>query len=71
MKVARVAMGPAVRILFPSAKSQVRNGDINGVEADDRSRMVGRRIVPTRWHGRCRDYHEMNGCRIPTQAVAS
>jgi hypothetical protein len=40
-------------------------------EADDRPRMVGRRVVPTRWQGWCCDYREMNGCRIPTRAVAS
>jgi hypothetical protein len=57
--------GPArVRLLF-------ENGDITRIEADDRPRMVGRRIVPTRWQGRCSDYREMNGCRIPTRAVAS
>jgi len=33
--------------------------------------MVGRRIVPTRWQGRCCDYREVNRCRIPTRAVVS
>jgi hypothetical protein len=47
------------------------NGDITRVEADDRPRAVGRRNVPTRWHGGCCDYREVDGCRIPTQAVAS
>jgi hypothetical protein len=57
--------GPArVRLIF-------ENGDITRVEADDRPRMVGCRIVPTRWEGRCCDYRQMNGCRIPTRAVAS
>jgi hypothetical protein len=51
--------GPArVRLIF-------ENGDINRIEADDR------RIVPTRWQGRCCDYREMNGYCIPTRAVAS
>jgi uncharacterized protein DUF6544 len=49
----------------------VENGDITRVEADDRPRMVGRRLVPTRWQGRCSDYREMNGCRIPTRAAVS
>jgi hypothetical protein len=57
--------GPArLRLVF-------ENGDITRVEADDRPRAAGRRIVPTRWQGRCGDYREMNGCRIPTRAVAS
>jgi hypothetical protein len=57
--------GPArVRLIF-------ENGDITRIEADDRPLMVGRRIIPTRWQGRCCDYREMNGCRIPTRAVVS
>jgi hypothetical protein len=55
---------PRVRVIF-------ENGDITRVEADDRARTVGRRTVPTRWRGRCCDYREMNGCRIPTRAVVS
>ncbi len=47
------------------------NDDVAGIEADDRPRAVGRRIVPTRWQGHCDDYREMNGCRIPTRAAAS
>ena len=53
-----------VRLIF-------ENGDITRIEADDRPRMIGRRIVPTRWQGRCCDYREMNGCRIPTRAMVS
>jgi Family of unknown function (DUF6544) len=57
--------GPArVRLIF-------ENGDIIRVEADDRPRAVGRRIVPTRWQGRCCDYREVDGCRIPTRAVVT
>ena len=57
--------GPArVRLIF-------ENGDITRIEADDRPRMVGRRVVPTRWQGHCCDYREMNGCRIPPRAVVS
>jgi hypothetical protein len=57
--------GPArVRLIF-------ENGDITRVEADDRPRAAGRRTRPTRWQGRCYDYREMGGCRIPTWAVAS
>jgi hypothetical protein len=59
----------------PAGPAQVRlvfeNGDIACVEAEDRPRMTGRRIVPTRWQGHCFDYREINGCRIPTRAVAS
>jgi hypothetical protein len=59
----------------PAGPAQVRlifeNGDITRVEAADRPRMVGRRIVPTRWQGRCGDYRKMGGCRIPTRAVVS
>lgn len=59
------AAGPArVRLIF-------KNGDVAGIEADDRPRAVGRRIVPTRWQGRCDDYREMNGWRVPTRAMAS
>jgi len=47
------------------------NGDITRIEADDRPRAVGGRTIPTRWHGRCFDYREMDGCRIPTRAVVS
>jgi len=53
-----------VRLIF-------ENGDIARVEAEDRPRMTGRRIVPTCWQGHCFDYREINGCRIPTRAVAS
>jgi Family of unknown function (DUF6544) len=53
-----------VRLIF-------ENGDITRVEADDRPRMVGRRIIPTRWQGRCCDYREVNGYRIPTRAVVN
>jgi hypothetical protein len=53
-----------VRLIF-------ENGDITRVEADDRPRMIGRRIVPARWQGRCCDYREVHGCRIPPRAVAS
>ena len=59
----------------PAGPAQVRlifeNGDIARVEAEDRPRMTGRRIVPTRWQGRCFDYREIHGCRIPTRAVVS
>lgn len=47
------------------------NGDIVRVEADDRPRAAGRRIVPTRWQACCGDYREMGGCRIPTRAAVS
>jgi hypothetical protein len=57
--------GPArVRLIF-------ENGDITRVEADDRPRAIGRRTVPTRWQGRCCDYREVHGCRIPSWAVVS
>jgi hypothetical protein len=53
-----------VRLIF-------ENGDITRIEADDRPRAVGRRLVPTRWEGGCWDYRQMDGCRIPTRAAAS
>ena len=57
--------GPArVRLIF-------ENGDIARMEADDRPRMVGHRIVPTRWQGHCCGYREMKGCRIPTRTAVS
>jgi hypothetical protein len=62
---AKSPAGPAqVRLIF-------ENGDITRIEADDRPRAVGRRFVPTRWEGRCCDYREMEGCRIPTRAAVS
>lgn len=57
--------GPArVRLVF-------ENGDITRIEADDRPRAVHGRTILTRWHGRCFDYREMDGRRIPTRAVVS
>jgi hypothetical protein len=57
--------GPArVRLVF-------ENGDITRIEADDRPRAVHGRTIPTRWHGRCFDYREMDRCGIPTRAVVS
>jgi len=59
----------------PAGPAQVRlifeNGDIVRVETDDRPRAAGRRLVPTRWEGRCCDYREIGGCRIPTRAAVS
>jgi hypothetical protein len=57
--------GPArVRLIF-------EDGDVTRIEADDRPRAVGRRLVPTRWEGRCYDYRQMDGRRIPTRATVS
>jgi hypothetical protein len=57
--------GPArVRLVF-------ENGDITRIEADDRPRAVRGCTIPTRWHGRCSAYSEMDNCRIPTGAVVS
>ncbi len=57
--------GPArVRLVF-------EDGDIVGIEADDRPRMVGGRTIPTPWRGRFLDYRELNGWRIPTRAEVS
>lgn len=50
-----------VRLIF-------RNFDIAHIEADDRPRAVGNRIVPTRWQGCCGDYRELEGCCVPTRA---
>lgn len=41
-------------------------GDISGVEAKDRPRLVGREIVPTRWFGRPQEWSLLEGRRIPT-----
>ena len=57
--------GPVrVRLIF-------EDRHIARIEADDRPRTVGRRIVPTRWAGCCGDYREMEGCRVPTRAAVS
>ena len=53
-----------VRLIF-------EDGDIARIEADDRPRTIGRRILPTRWEGCCGDYREMEGCRVPTRAGVS
>ena len=59
------AGGPArVRLIF-------EDGDIVRIEADDRPRVAGRLIVPTKWRGCCSDYRETGGCRFPTQATVS
>jgi hypothetical protein len=59
------ASGPArVRLIF-------EDGDIARIEADDRPRTVGRRIVPTRWEGCCGYYRAVEGCRVPTRAAVS
>jgi hypothetical protein len=47
------------------------DGDIARIEADDRPRTAGRRMVPTDWRGCCDDYRERGGCRIPTRARVS
>jgi hypothetical protein len=57
------AGGPArVRLIF-------EDGDIARIEADDRPRTAGRRIVPTRWEGCGGDYREIEGCHVPTRAA--
>ncbi|MBV8507174.1 MAG: hypothetical protein JOZ11_15370 [Alphaproteobacteria bacterium] len=57
--------GPArVRLTF-------ENGDVVRADAEDRPRLVGSRTIPTRWGAHCFDYQEIDGCRIPTSAVAS
>jgi hypothetical protein len=60
----RRASPARVRLIF-------ENGDIIRIEADDRPRAVGRRLVPTRWEGRCWDYRRMDGCQIPSRAAVS
>jgi hypothetical protein len=47
------------------------NGDVVRADAEDRPRLVGGRTIPTRWAGQCFDYREIDGCRVPTRAVAS
>ena len=57
--------GPArVRLVF-------QDGDIIGIEADDRPRMVGTHAIPTPWRGRFLDHREVDGWRIPTRAEVS
>jgi hypothetical protein len=63
-----------VEMSAPNANGEVRvrlifrNSDIAHIEADDRPRAVGNRIVPTRWQRCCGDYRELEGCRVPTRA---
>jgi uncharacterized protein DUF6544 len=59
------ADGPArVRLVF-------QDGEIARIEADDRPRAAGRRIVPTRWQACCGDYRDIKSCRVPTRAAVS
>lgn len=59
------ASGPArVRLVF-------EDGDITGIEADDRPRMVGSRPIPTPWRGRFFDYRRLDAWRVPTCAEVS
>lgn len=46
------------------------NGDVVRVEAGNRPRMLGRRLVPTPWAGCFYDYRDWNGWRIPMRAEA-
>ena len=65
VEVSASAGGPArVRLIF-------QDGDIARIEADDRPRMAGRFMLPTKWRGCCSDYRETGGCRTPTQATVS
>lgn len=41
------------------------NGDIVGIEATDRPRMVGDTVIPTRWVGRFADYTRIGAYRLP------
>jgi hypothetical protein len=60
----RGARHAAVRLLLD------RNGDLAGAEAEDRPRTQGRTATPCPWFGRCSDYREIGGRRIPTRAEA-
>ena len=51
----------AVRHLFDA------NGDIVGIEADDRPYLVDGKTVPVRWVGRFRDYANFGPYRLPTR----
>lgn len=50
----------AVRHLFDA------NGDIVGIEADDRPYLVDGKTIPMRWIGRFRDYGQVGRYRLPT-----
>lgn len=41
------------------------NGDIVGIEADDRPYLLDGKTVPMRWVGRFRDYAQFGGYRVP------
>ncbi|HSU04104.1 MAG TPA: DUF6544 family protein, partial [Acetobacteraceae bacterium] len=59
------ADGPAcVRLVFAGT-------DVARIEADDRPRIEGRRIVPRPWTGRFADWRELGGVRVPTRAEVS
>ncbi|UJW85691.1 DUF6544 family protein [Devosia sp. SL43] len=49
----------AVRHLFDA------NGDIVGIEADDRPYLLDGKTVPMRWIGRFRDYTQFGSYRVP------
>lgn len=57
--------GPArVRLLFEA-------GVIRRIEADDRPRAEGGRMIPSRWSGRFSDYRQFGSYRLPARAEVS
>jgi hypothetical protein len=42
------------------------DGDLEGIEADDRPYLVGGKSVPMRWIGRFRDYADFGSYRLPS-----
>jgi hypothetical protein len=53
----------SVTLLFTFDES----GLVESVRAESRGRMVGGKIVPTRWEGRFWDYQDRDGMRIPIE----
>jgi hypothetical protein len=49
-----------VRLLFDA------DGDLEGIEADDRPYLVGGKSLPMRWIGRFRDYADFGSYRLPS-----
>ncbi|MCB1487980.1 MAG: hypothetical protein KDJ88_11055 [Bauldia sp.] len=51
-----------VRLIFDT------DGDVVAIEADDRPRDEGGKLVPQPWRGTFGDYRDFDGIRIPTRA---
>lgn len=66
VEVSAASRGSPVRVRLSFA-----DGDLIGVAADDRPRLVDNFAIRTPWCGRFFDYREIGGWRIPSRAIAT